>query len=255
MALADGSAVEDQGVVQGWQSSIWRLTDDDCQRAAATYEAIILGGTNESVIDLLVESGIDLEAFLVDEGKADITRSDVTEIIAAASMLASDGCDVDRIHMPNIPKMSRKKSDSGLDVVDILLDPTTESDDLSDTERITIASVKHTTDVSSGNLRYALAKSVTDELSGPYMAVQLRVVNGRLLTEGWDASVAARVYLFLRQFPTSGAVTLVAVAAVDTKLEADIAHHATLLPEDEIGNKKFRVITIPEIARLHEKCR
>jgi hypothetical protein len=254
VALADGSTVEDQGVVRGWQWSIWRMTDDDCQRAVATYEAILLGGTNESVTDLLAESGVDLDAFLLDEGKDDITRSDVTEIIAAASMLARDACHVDRMHMPNVPKMSRRKSDSGVDVIDIVLDSTTESDDLSETERITIASVKHTTDDSSGNLRYALAKSITDQLSGPYMAVQLRVVNARLQAEGWDADAAARVYLFLRQFPDPDAVSLVAVAAVDTELEADIAHHATLLPEDAVGNKKFRVITIPEIARLHEKC-
>lgn len=255
VVLADGSTVEDQRVVRGWQSSIWRLTDVDCQRAVAAYEAILLGGTDDSVIDLLVESGIDLESLLLDDGKADITRSDVTEVLAAASMLARDGCHVDRMHMANIPKMSRKKSDSGLDVVDILLDPMAAMDDLSVTERITIASVKHTTGDSSGDLRYALAKSLTDELSGPYMAVQLRVVNARLLAEGWDKSVARRVYLFLRGFPDPDVVTLVAVAAVDTELEADMAHHATLLPEDALGNKRFRVITIPDIARLHEKCR
>jgi hypothetical protein len=254
VALADGSVVEDQGVVQGWKSSIWRLTADDCQRAVAAYEAILLGGTDEAIIDLLIESGLDLEALLFDEGKDDITRADVTEIVAAASMIARDECDVDRMHMPNVPKMSRRKSDSGLDVVDVVLDTEADSLDLSETERITIASVKHTISDSSANLRYALAKSLIDELTEPYMTVQLRVVNARLQAEGWDVSLAKRIYFFLREFPNPATVTLVAVAAVDTNLEADISHHATLLPEDTVGNKKFRVVTIPEIAHLHEKC-
>lgn len=233
------------------------MTTDDVAAAADTYAAVLSGGSEQVVSGVLAQYGIELESLLLeeDQGKDDITRSDLTELITAASMLAYDGADLDSMHMPNVPKMSRRKSDSGIDVFDVHLDENADADDLGASDRLTIASVKHTVSDSTGNVRWALVHSTTTELTVAYMTAQLRVLNGRLIQEGRSAQLAARVYLFLREFPDPTSIKIIAAAAISPANEEDMQHHITLLPvarEDSL--RQFRVVLIPGIETVHEAC-
>jgi hypothetical protein len=52
-----------------------------------------------------------------------VTRADLCELAAAASLLAADGWRGDRLMMPNIPKASRRRSESGFDAMSTTLLP------------------------------------------------------------------------------------------------------------------------------------
>ncbi len=208
------------------------------------------------MVQLLERAGIDLPGLLLAEEATvpKITRADLTELTAAASMIAADECDAVRMHMPNVPKMSRKKSDSGVDVFDVSLgggDP----NDLTPQDHLVLASVKHTVRSNAGNLRWALVNSLTNELSHPYLAAQLRVLDGRLQQEGMQKTSAARVYMFLRDFPAADAVDLVAVGVVAPDVEDSLREHIALLPQvNGPGRRKFRMILFPGLKAIHKRC-
>jgi hypothetical protein len=231
------------------------MTGADVDSAVAAYRALARGGVSDPVVELLDRKGIDLDALLLAQpGGKKIVRADLTELTAAASMLRYDNCDLDRMHMPNVPKMSLKKSDSGVDVFDVRLDGD-DPDDLTDDDHLTIASVKHTVQSSPANLRWALEESITADLTPAYMTRQLVVLNGRLQAEGVSDDDAARVFLFLRGFPDSDYVTVIAVAVGAPSLEEAFKHQMTLLSEvaDE-GGYIFRIVLFPDLATVHERC-
>ncbi len=257
-SLADRCDLEEADDANGWSVDVWRMDDGDVLAAIAAYDAVLAGGTDtdDPVLALLLTDGYDLNSLLTDNGsgKDDITRSDLTEYVAAATMVAADGCDLDRMHMPNIPKMARRKSDSGIDVFDVSL-ATSDAPELTAGDHLTIGSVKHTIDTSTSGMRYKLAASLSDaELSAPYLMQQLRVLNGRLLQEGQDPGVASRVYLFLRDFPAESFVALVGVAVTAPDLEGDLAHHVTLLPAVTGAKRTFRKVFLPGLRTVHERC-
>ena len=241
--------------LQGWHIDTWEMTDQDLQLAVKVYEAILLGGVDEDLHELLTAGGVDITGLLLDEqgSKDDITRSDVTELCAAATLLAADGCEIESLHLPNVPKMSRRKSDSGIDVmVPTLVD--SEEAELIDGERLIIVSVKHSVQASTSSVRSKLVTSLSSsELSNAYVATQLRVLNGRLIQQGVSATEAKRVYLFLRSFPGDG-VELIAVAAVDSSLKNELSRGLKYLPPASGEHRTFRGILIDEIASLHERC-
>ena len=245
------------GHANGWRVETWELGHTDVDAAVAVYEAVLAGGATDPVVALLAEEGIDLELLLVDEESArdDITRADVAELIAAAAMIALDGWTPTELHMPNVPKMSRRKSESGVDVFGIRLDSLDSADDLEADERLGLASVKHTVDSSAGGMRRKLVRSVDQsELSKAYLTQQLRVLNGHLRREGVPPLTAARVYLFLREFPTAPGVEIIAVGVVDPQLKEDLAHQVPLLPASPGGRRVFRQIIVPGLANLANRC-
>lgn len=241
----------------GWTVEIWELDDDDVDAAIAVYAAVLGGGATDPVIALLAEQGIDLPTLLIDEAAAkdDITRSDLTELIAAATLLAVDGWSASELHMPNVPKMSRRKSDSGIDVFAVRLEDVAGGEELGPAEALELVSVKHTIDDSAAGMRWKLATSLSDrELSKAYVAQQLRVLSGHLRREGSTLEAAARVYFFLRDFPKAVGIHLVAAGIVAPGLKDDLAHHVTLLPENPGGRLTFRQIFVPELPTVAERC-
>lgn len=257
MALSQRCSVTTAGEVNGWSVETWELGADDVDAAILVYEAVLAGGATDPVVALLAEQGIDIEVLLVDDeaSKDDITRADVTELIAAASIVAVDGWKTDELHMPNVPKMSRRKSESGIDIFGIRLDDAPDHEDLGPDEALGVASVKHTVKDSAGAMRWKLASSLSDrEMSKVYLTQQLRVLNGHLRQEGLSTGAAARVYLFLRDFPTAMGVHVVAVAVVDPNLRDDLAHHVTLLPQSPGGRRTFRQILVPGLSTLAARC-
>jgi hypothetical protein len=258
LALAQGANIVALEDANGWHIDAWRLNDADVGASISLYAAVLSGDATDPVAALLAESGLDLEALLLDEeqSKQEITRSDLTELIAAASMVALPGCDTDKMLMPNVPKMSRRKSDSGIDifVADIREDASDDSD-LYDDEYLTIASVKHTIDDSTSGMRWKLAESLSSkELGAAYLTSQLRVLNSNLQQSGLGRGSAARVYLFIRDFPHPERIDLYAIGVADPALESDLAHHVRLLPDAGRSSRTFRMIFVPDLRTVHERC-
>jgi hypothetical protein len=258
LALADRCNAEELDDVNGWSVDLWRMDDDDVASAVAVYEAVLLGGATDAVVTLLDDAGLDLSALLLDEdrSKDDITRSDLTELTAAATLIALDACDVDLLQMPNVPKMSRRKSDSGIDIFEVVLDDDESASEIGEDERLTIASVKHSVNkTSTAGLRWKLADSLSErEITVPYMTGQLRVLNGRLRQEGRSEDSAARVYLFLRDFPALSSIHLIAVGVVSPELEDDLKHHVSLLPDRAASDRTFRIILLPDLENVQDRC-
>lgn len=255
-ALASVSDVNDLGKSNGWLIDLWEMTGEGVDGAIKSYRALLLGGATDPVVQLLQREGIDLPRLLLAEEAtaSKITRADLTELTAAASMIAADGCDTARMHMPNVPKMSRKKSDSGVDIFDVSLggaDP----NDLTSQDHLVLASVKHTVQSSAGSLRWGLVNSLTKELSHPYLTAQLRVLAGRLQQEGMHEASSARVFMFLRGFPDSDAVDLFAIGVVAPDVEDSLREQIALLPQVHgPGKRKFRMIVLPGLKTIHQRC-
>ena len=257
MGLAGQCVIAPPTAVNGWDVDAWEMDELDVDAAISVYSAILQGGATDPVMVLLTESGIDLSEALIDaeHRKDDITRSDLTELTAAASLIAVPGCDIDSMYMPNVPKMSRRKSDSGVDIFVAYLRESAEGDDLHNDEYLTIASVKHSIDNSTSGMRWKLVNSLSErELSIPYLATQLRVLNARLRQEGYIEEDAARIYLFLREFPNPDRVDLFAIGVVEPALEDDLTHHVTLLPSASQAGRSFRMIFLPGLNTIHQRC-
>lgn len=255
LKLADKCAAMPLNPVMGWTCDTWLLDDDDVDIALEIYRELLSGDVTDEVTEILSEAGVDLDALLQapDSGNDRITRSDITELIAAASLIGLDGWLADELHMPNVPKMARKKSDSGIDVLGVRLRPTP-GNVLASDETLLIVSVKHSVDEeSTSGLRYKLVASLSDDITPPYLAAQLRVLNGKLQEQGTEKQVAAKVYLFIR--PSADAnKSLVGVALVDPDLQSSLSDQLKYLPDANGQNRHFRSVFVPGLRDLHERC-
>ncbi|QJS11902.1 hypothetical protein HKX69_22425 [Streptomyces argyrophyllae] len=255
VVLGTGCLLAIERAIDGWERDTWRLNDADVDAAVETYKAVLQGDCTADIAEILMDDGIDVDELLQEPGggRDTITRSDVTELIAAATLL-QDGWEPEDLHMPNIPKMARAKSDSGVDIFGITL-ADGEQLELFDMDHMVIASVKHTVhEQSASDVKSKLLSSLTKEMTPAYMMKQLRVLNGRLKAEGKTENEAKRVYLFLRSFPNPDYVHLVAVAAIDPDLEADLRGKTKSLPALGDSKRTFRTLLIPDLRSLHEKC-
>jgi hypothetical protein len=95
ISLAARCSIESLPEVNGWQMDRWTLDEGAVGGAVDLYAALLAGGATDPVMDLLAKSGLDLTALLnhAEHSKEDITRSDLTELTAAASLVADPGCD------------------------------------------------------------------------------------------------------------------------------------------------------------------
>jgi len=238
---------------QGWAVDWWELEPSDVDLAVELYPNLLLGGRTVGVQGLLAAKGIDLDALLFSpKGKDDITRSDLTEMVAAASIVGRDGWTSEDLHMPNVPKMARKKSDSGIDVMGVLLDSGNEGA-LESGEKLILVSVKHSIQTSTEQLRSKLVKSVTDDLSRPYLACQLRVLSGDLIREGTSAVQASRAYLFLDFVDDPDMVDVLAVGVVNTEAVEDLRKRLGRLPPVDVPTR-FRAVSFPGLSEVAGRC-
>ncbi|WP_330272108.1 hypothetical protein OG205_34610 [Lentzea sp. NBC_00516] len=256
-ALADACAPLAASAISGWTVDEWHLDDDQVQLLADAYLAVLRGDIDNAVEDELKRLGVPIDKLLIadHDSRELVTRSDAIEIAAIAALIKADRWPTDTLYAPNVPKMSRKKSDSGIDAMAAYLDPNARpGTPLSPDEKLYICSVKHTLQSSSSTLRYDLVKSVSeDELTPTYLAGQLRVLKGHLDQLG--VSNTSRVILFINQFLQNENVRVHAVAAVDPSLLSDLTDQLTKhLPQMKTGNHALRAIIIPDLANLHNRC-
>jgi len=258
-ALSECTCV-DHRVINGWNVDTWRMTDFGVERVTECYRALLVGVLDSSgapeIEKLLLDEGVPLRALLIDEeGSADrITRSDACELAAAVSFVAHDKWPLESLHMPNVPKGSRAKSESGIDVMAIMLNPDAPMEELATDERLLLGSVKHTVVTPTADLLSKLIHSVsTDELTPVYVAQQLRVLAGRLEQAGEPRS--GRVFLMLRQFLNADHVKISAVAVVDSEAINDVETRLSRrLPHVKIGAAHLRIIAVPNLPTIHERC-
>lgn len=245
--------------VNGWQIDMWNMTGAHVDLAVEIYQAVLAAGVlaDDPVVAKLSTQGVDLPELLEDpgEGLELVTRSDIAEFAAAASVIGTDGFEVASMLMPNIPKMARRKSDSGVDVFDVKLHAMGSGPALVAGERLRLASVKHTLTTAASGLRLALAKSLSrdHDLTQPYMAAQLRYVAGRLVAEGMAKEDANRTFLFMANFPDPASVGMFGVAVVEPTLRDAMVAQLSNLPLVTDGHK-FRIITFPSLASVHLRC-
>jgi hypothetical protein len=257
LLLAERCACSEPENIHGWHVDIWSLDDDAVRRLFDTYRAVLLGDTetDDAYAQLLNEAGIPLDELLIDEEDANdrITRADAVELAGAASLLAADNWPPNTLHMPNVPAMSRAKSDSGNDVTAVILLGEAGSG-LIIGERLFVASVKHTVSADIADVRRKLTKSVFPKtLTASYMALQLRVFSARLAESGMPAADSKRVFLFLRNWPDFNYVQIHAIAGVDASNAGVIDEELEKLPLVEDHTYRFRVLLIPDLTTLHER--
>jgi hypothetical protein len=252
-ALARHSAVLTQGQAQGWSVQQWQLTPDDVDRVVEAYRALLSVNIADELSQLLVDLGVEpLGPAPTTDQHAKVARADAVELAAAATSLSVDGATLDALHMPNVPKMAGMKSDSGIDIIGVDLDPS-EAGDLVDGERLLIVSVKHTVNRYASGMRGKLEKSIGEDLSAPYLYRQLVTVHGRLLQSGVTPVTAQRIFHFMRETLTHPRVRLVCVAAAAPPPESNLPSQVPLLATTAAPDAHFRMLLIPDISRLHEK--
>jgi hypothetical protein len=244
LTIATGSSV------MGWTVDSLELDDIGLKALGRTYQALIVPDLPADVVKELEKDGLPCKKLFYGEAADNTTtRSDMTELAAAASLIAANGVSVKQLHLPNIPKGSRKQSAPGIDVIAALVDITSTGSTLGAGERLIICSVKHTI-VDVSDLRYQLAMSVDEkDLSIPYLFSQLRVVLGRLEDRGIDAS---RLALALRNFPDAAFVSIIAVGAADSTQSLLLAQQLKNLPQKNVPTHHFRQMLVPNISALHE---
>jgi hypothetical protein len=238
--------------VKGWKIQLWELTLAAHEAITQAYRDVLQPSATEAeVVAQLALEGVDLSALLLDEdGAVDtITRSDMIELAAAASLVTTDGLRPEFMHLPNVPKGQRSVSVPGIDIVAAQVDLGDSSPRLRDDEFVVLCSVKHSI-VDPADLRSKLVASLgPGTLTLPYVASQLRLLEGKLAEAGMNGS---RVYLALATGIPGAHVRLVGVAAVDTSMAADLAMQAEYLPQ-VTDYHCFRQLLVREIASLHER--
>ena len=259
--LADQCSVTSHNATNGWDIDVWDMTTRDVDLTVDVYNAVLAAGAapKDPIYAQLAKKGIDVATLLAapQQGRDLITRADIAEYAAAASVMAVDGFTGQTMHMPNIPKMARRKSDSGIDVFDIKLDASLPegSTSLSDADKIGLASVKHMTAAKASPLRLNIARSISPhhELTHPYLVAQLRFIHGRMVAEGKSAASARRIFLFMDDFPDPSRVGLYGIAVIDPKFRDAMMDQLEHLPNVS-GGHKFRVITFPDLENVQSRC-
>jgi len=249
-ALAALCAPEDRGAVRGWTIDRWKIDDEALEALLDVYEALLLGGLEAEIEASLEADGIDVSALLIDDDAARdvITRSDLTELAAAAAAVGADGWPQETMHLPNVPKGSRARSEVGIDVLAVRMDFESDEVELGPGEMLFIGSVKHTVE-DPADCRYKLVRSVSpSDLTLPYVGQQLRVLSGHLMAKGIRAR---RVYLFLRGFPDGQRVAITITGAIDSTLEDEFFDQMANLPEAD-GIRHCRHLVFDGLEDLHE---
>ncbi len=258
LALAGGCTCSNARLIRGWQVDDWLMTEEDLNRLADAYRAVLLGDTaaaTSPILELLELGQVKLETLLLDEEGANdrVTRADAVELAGAASLLRADQWPPETLRMPNVPALSRAKSESGNDAMAVRLSEGILGD-LSAEEALYVASMKHSIAPRTSDVRLKLVRSVQPpEMSTAAMARNLRPFAARLKELGMRQEEAERIYLFLRDWPDFSCVAIHAIAAIDVSQAEEFEVQLQHLPEVEPSTYRLRVILIPELATLHER--
>jgi hypothetical protein len=248
VALAEFCEFEELTQAGNWTVDRWHLSQDAIDKLAELYEELIQPASNQ-VEALLQADGVDLSSLLADEEHADdtLTRSDMTELAAAASAIASHDLNVEFAVLPNMPKGSRSASSQGIDVLATAFDPQNSDEPLTDYEWLLVCSVKHTV-ANGSDMRAKLDASLRITL--PYLTAQVRVLHGRLVERGIESD---RVYLFLGDFPDGSHLRILGVGCADADRSGQFLRSLARFKGAPFKGGHIRCLVIDGIERLHER--
>lgn len=246
--LASMCSMENLEGVNGWAVDRWTLAPPAVDKLVETYSQLIYPVEAE-IEDALTADGIDIRALLADEDAASdvITRSDMTELAVAASVLASESADPEHMLLPNVPKGGRGESASGIDVLAASVRQGKERGPLDDDEWLLIASVKHTI-ADGADMGRKLAASM--RLTLPYLTAQVRVLHGRLQERGIALD---RLYLVLNDFPDGPHIRLFVAGCADPPLAEKFLTSLAAFPHATSSSGHVRCIVIDALGELHER--
>lgn len=252
-SLADKCIVQPRPGENGWSADLWDLGVQNVDSLVDVYRALLLPADLQELVQPLIEDGLDLQAlfFKPEASTAEIVRSDMTELAAAASMIAVEHVFVDHIHCPNVPKGSQRQSTSGIDLLGVTVDQDNHGADVSERDVLFIGSVKHTIH-DPKDLRRKLVKSVTTELTTSYLAQQMRVLLGQLELVGIRAPRFMRI-IAPNRFPDTAHVRILAVAVVDTIQSEQMVAELTQFPQKPQGIYHLRTLSISQLANLQTR--
>lgn len=240
--------------VNGWSIDVWDMSGAALAALKDLYTSVITGDIEADLVDALDDDGIDVVALFYDERDTETrhrtTRADLSEFAAAAAWVAVNMWPLDTLHMPNMPKDSRDRSESGIDVMSLVLDDGAHGAPLVDGEMLYVGSVKHTIS-DLGDLRRKLVNSIdsTSELTQAYMLRQLRVFVERLRERG---IAAQRAFLFLGEELSVPSRVMVALAgAADSALRVEYLEEIENLPQ-VTADRCCRLLLIPNISDLQD---
>lgn len=254
--LAASCRVRTNAHASGREVAVAELDEATLAQLGDVYRAVLMADLEDEVLDLIEELGVPLRALLTAGARDEITRSDATELAAAAALMNVAQWDPGRMHMPNVPKRSRAKSDSGLDIVEVRIHAHgAPADSLTTGDLLRIASVKHSVQASTSDCIAKLRVSLGDrELTPAYLAIQLRALHGGLLSEGYSSDAANRVFLFTQELPAGDYLHLTGVAVIDSAAlpETEVRINGSL--DTEVHWHSAVIVAIPAIASLQDAC-
>lgn len=257
-SLAEHCSIEKVDAVEGWDAEVWTLSSEAKEALLSIYKQALVP-IDEVYLEELSEWGVDVAALLFHDGEETdqlnrTTRADMTELAAAASLVARESVALPALVIANVPKRSRRQSEPGIDVMGIVPDLSVESRPFADQDTLVLCSVKHTETDNMTSLRGKLENSIDEMLDINYLAPQLRVLQGRLKDRGIDAR---KVMTLLRKdnLENPERVKVVGVASADVVHRPALERQMQRLASCSPGSRICRNILITELATLHEKVR
>jgi hypothetical protein len=241
----------------GWSADLWTFGPAATAELIAGYLALLEAATDDKVIATLAAQGVSINHLLHEPTVGDrpmVTRSDLSELAAAATIIGGDGYDPDHLYMSNVPKGSRRRSEVGIDLVYVALNPDG-PDMLGDDEGVHMTSVKHTLDGPVGALRRQVVESLpeSETCTIQYVGTQLRVLEARI-AERHPHINAQRIFLSILGLRHPPYTYRTGVPVVDTKRRREMADEGAHLPPVDTNRHHFRVIALDDLAELHAQC-
>lgn len=238
------------GAFNGWAACETILTNEQVDLACAAYRECLVPPVPDPIRRAFEADGEPIEQFLLAEEESDetLTRSDITELVAAASLMNSDNVDGRFIELPNVPKRSRAVSEHGTDFVALRLSTTDAQTAWGPEDMLFVGSVKHTT-ADPDDLRRKLVASIGKGMPRRRLRGEVRVLVDQLSRSGIDAR---RAFVALLSFPDPTRVTLIGVAVVAP------AHHESLvagfekLPAHK-GGRRILAVVVEDLGQLHAR--
>jgi hypothetical protein len=257
-SLAEHCSIEKVDSVQGWDAEVWTLSSEAKEILLSVYKKLLVP-FDEVYLEELSEWGVPVEALLFQGGEETdqlnrTTRADMTELAAAASLVARESVALPVLVTANVPKRSRRQSEPGIDVMGIVPDLSVESRPFADHDTLVLCSVKHTETDDMTDLRGKLENSIDEMLNIYYLAPQLRVLHGKLNDRGIDAK---RVMTLLRKddLENPERVKVVGVASADVDHRRALERQMQRLANCSPSSRICRNVLITGLATLHEKVR
>lgn len=237
--------------IAGWTIDSWTLSPDAITRLRRVYVELINPTLEEELIAELRHGGIDVDELFSDAARARdvVTRADMTELAAGASLLEVERVPASHLELSNVPKRSRAASEHGLDCIGFLWIGDDTDARWRSGEQLYLCSVKHTV-ADPDDLRAKLVESLEPKkLSHSYVLAELRVFVSRLDERGIRAR---RAYLALADYPNSTRITLMGIGAVGPAHNSAFLEGLRRLPPAHPARKHVRVLVIDGLDHLHE---